>query len=107
MDQIFRLLGYEFAQNALAAGVIIALVCGVVSWFVVARNMQLRRHALAELGFTGAAAAVYLGVSTVGGLLAGTFVSALLIGVLGVRVRERDTVVGVIMALDWVWACSS
>jgi zinc/manganese transport system permease protein len=98
MDQVLRLLGYEFAQNALAAGVVIALVCGIVSWFVVTRNMSFAVHALAELGFTGAAGAVYLGVSTVAGLLAGTFISALLIGVLGVRLRERDTVVGVIMA---------
>ena len=98
MDQILRLLGYEFAQNALAAGVVIALVCGIVSWFVVARNMSFAVHALSELGFTGAAGAVYLGVSTIAGLLVGTFVSAILIGILGVRARERDTVVGVIMA---------
>jgi zinc/manganese transport system permease protein len=98
MDQVLRLLGYEFAQNALAAGVVIALVCGIVSWFVVARNMSFAVHALSELGFTGAAAAVYLGVSTIVGLLVGTFVSAILIGILGVRARERDTVVGVIMA---------
>jgi len=98
MEPILRLLGYEFAQNALAAGVVIALVCGIVSWFVVARNMSFAVHALSELGFTGAAAAVYLGVSTIAGLLVGTFASAILIGILGVRARERDTVVGVIMA---------
>jgi zinc/manganese transport system permease protein len=98
MDQVLRLLGYDFVQNALAAGVAVALVSGIVSWFVVARGMSFAVHALSELGFTGAAGAVYLGVSTVAGLLAGTFISALLIGLLGVRMRERDTVVGVVMA---------
>jgi zinc/manganese transport system permease protein len=98
IDQVVRLIGYEFAQNALAAGVVIAVVSGVVSRFVVARNMSFAVHALAELGFTGAAGAVLLGVSPVGGLLVGTTASALLIGTLGVRLRERDTVVGVVMA---------
>jgi len=98
IDQVVRLLGYDFAQNALAAGVVIAIVSGVVSRFVVARNMSFGVHALAELGFTGAAGAVLLGVSPVGGLLTGTVLSALLIGGLGVRLRERDTVVGVVMA---------
>jgi zinc/manganese transport system permease protein len=98
IEQVVRLLGYEFAQNAVAAGVVIALVSGVVSRFVVARNMSFAVHALAELGFTGAAGAVLLGVSPVGGLLVGTTASALLIGSLGVRLRERDTVVGVVMA---------
>jgi zinc/manganese transport system permease protein len=98
IDQVVRLLSYDFAQNALAAGVVIAVVSGVVSRFVVARNMSFAVHALAELGFTGAAGAVLLGVSPVGGLLVGTTASALLIGTLGVRLRERDTVVGVVMA---------
>ena len=98
IDQVIRLLGYDFAQNALVAGVVIAIVAGIVSRFVVARNMSFAVHALSELGFTGAAGAILFGVSPVVGLLAGTSVSALLIGWLGVRVRERDTVVGVVMA---------
>jgi len=98
IDQVVRLLGYDFAQNALVAGVVIAIVAGIVSRFVVARNMSFAVHALSELGFTGAAGAILLGVSPVAGLLVGTTVSALLIGWLGVRVRERDTVVGVVMA---------
>ena len=71
---------------------------GVVSRFVVARNQSFAVHALAELGFTGAAGAILIGVSPVLGLLAGTTITALFIGTLGVRLRERDAVVGVVMA---------
>jgi zinc/manganese transport system permease protein len=39
IDQVVRLLAYDFAQNAIAAGIVIAIVSGVVSRFVVARNM--------------------------------------------------------------------
>jgi len=96
--QLVHLLGYDFVQHAIEAGVVIAIVSGVVSRFVVARNMAFAVHALAELGFTGSAGAILLGVSPVLGLLTGTVVTALFIGALGVRVRERDAVVGVVMA---------
>lgn len=98
IDQLVHLLGYDFAQNALAAGLVVGIVCGVVSRFVVMRNMAFAVHALSELGFTGSAGAILLGVSPVVGLMAGTTITALFIGALGVRVRERDSVVGITMA---------
>lgn len=98
MEQVLHLLGYSFVQNAVLAGLVIAVVSGVVSRFVIARNMSFAVHALAELGFTGAAGAILVGVSPVLGLLMGTLVTALFIGALGVRARERDAVVGVVMA---------
>ncbi len=98
MDQLVHLLAYPFVQNAIAAGIVIAVVSGIVSRFVVARNMAFAVHALAELGFTGSAGAILLGASPVIGLMAGTTITALFIGTLGVRLRERDAVVGVVMA---------
>ena len=98
MNQLVHLLGYPFVQNAIAAGIVIAIVSGIVSRFVVARNMAFAVHALAELGFTGSAGAILFGVSPVIGLMAGSTITALFIGTLGVRVRERDAVVGVVMA---------
>lgn len=98
VDQVTQLLGYDFVQNAIAAGIVVAIVSGVVSRFIVARNMSFAVHALAELGFTGAAGAILVGASPVLGLMAGTTITAAFIGVLGVRLRERDAVVGVVMA---------
>ncbi len=98
MDQLASLLGYEFVQNAVAAGFVIALLSGAVSRFVVARDMSFGVHALAELGFTGAAASVLAGLPPVLGLLGGSGITALFIGALGVRARGRDTVVGVTLA---------
>ena len=98
MDQLLNLLGCEFVQNAIVAGFVIALVSGVVSPFVVARNMSFAVHALSELGFTGAAGFILIGLSPVLGLLAGSAVTALFIGALGARVRGRDSVIGLVMA---------
>ena len=98
MDQVVALLAYDFVQNAIAAGLVIAVVSGIVSRFVVTRNMSFAVHALSELGFTGAAGFILLRLSPVLGLLAGTAVTAIFIGALGVRARGRDVVVGVVMA---------
>jgi zinc/manganese transport system permease protein len=98
MDQLLNLLGYEFVQNAILAGFVIAIVAGVVSPFVVARNMSFAVHALSELGFTGAAGFILIHLSPVLGLLTGSAVTALFIGALGARVRGRDSVIGLVMA---------
>jgi zinc/manganese transport system permease protein len=95
--QLIHLLGYDFVQNALVAGILVAVVAGLVSRFVVARNMSFAVHALAEVGFTGSAGFILIDLSPVLGLLSGSMVTALLIGALGLRIRERDAVVGVIM----------
>lgn len=92
------MLGYGFAQNALVAGILVAVVAGLVSRFVVARNMSFAVHALAEVGFTGSTGFILIGLSPVLGLLTGSLLTAFFIGALGVRIRERDAVVGVVMA---------
>jgi zinc/manganese transport system permease protein len=82
----------------LLAGVLVSIVAGLVSRFVVARNMSFAVHALAEVGFTGSAGFILIGLSPVLGLLTGSLVTAFFIGTLGLRIRERDAVVGVVMA---------
>jgi zinc/manganese transport system permease protein len=98
MGGLLDLLGYDFVQNAILAGLVIAIVAGVVSPFVVARNMSFAVHALSELGFTGAAGFILIGLSPVLGLLAGSAITALFIGALGARARGRDSVIGLVMA---------
>jgi zinc/manganese transport system permease protein len=98
IDQLLHLLPYPFVQDMLLAGVLVSVVAGLVSRFVVARNMSFAVHALAEVGFTGSAGFILIGLSPVLGLLSGSLLTALVIGTLGLRVRERDSVVGVVMA---------
>jgi zinc/manganese transport system permease protein len=98
IGQLIHLMGYQFVQNMLLAGVLVAVVAGLVSRFVVARGMSFAVHALAEVGFTGSVGFLLLGLSPVFGLLTGSMVTALVIGGLGLRVRERDSVVGLVMA---------
>ena len=91
-------LALPFAQHALIAGTLIAVTCGVLSPFVLIRQMAFAVHGAAELSFTGAAAGLVLFGDPVIGALCGSVVVAGLIGSLGDRPRERDSSIGVVLA---------
>jgi len=91
-------LSQSFAQHALLAAVIVALICGIIGPFVIMRGMAFAVHGTSELAFTGAAAGLLLDNNPLAGALFGTLLFASIIGLLGVRDRERDSVIGVILA---------
>jgi zinc/manganese transport system permease protein len=98
-----RMFSYHFMQNALLAGTIVALVAGIVGYFMVLRGESFAGHSLANIGFAGAAGAALLGVPVVVGLIGLGVIGALGIGALGDRVSHsrgrNDVAVGAILAL--------
>lgn len=93
-----ELLGYPFVQQAMLAAAALGLVSGCLAPLVVTRKMSFAVHGTAELAFTGAAAALLIGVGIGAGALAGAVVAALLLGLLGQRGTERDSVIGAILS---------
>jgi zinc/manganese transport system permease protein len=93
--QVFQ---YPFMQHAFEAGTVIAIVAGIVGYFVVLRRSSFAAHALSHIGFSGAAGAVLLGISPVYGLLLFTCVGGIGIAVLGRRAAQRDIQIGTILA---------
>ena len=91
-------LSLPFAWHALIAGTLIAITCGVIGPFVIARSMSFAVHGAAELSFTGAAAGLVIASNPVAGALLGSVVVAGLFGTLGDRPRERDSAIGVVLA---------
>jgi zinc/manganese transport system permease protein len=91
-------LDQPFAQHALAAGTLVAITSGLIGPFIVTRRMAFAVHGTAELSFTGAAAGLLVAADPVAGALTGSLVVATSIGVLGVRERERDAAIGIILA---------
>lgn len=92
------LLSREFVQQSLVAVALLGLIGGVLGPMIVARQMSFAVHGAAELSFTGAAAALLAGVGVnIGGVI-GAVVAAAVFGLLGQRARERDSVIGVVMA---------
>jgi zinc/manganese transport system permease protein len=96
---MLNLLLYPFMQNALLAGSIVAIVAAVTGYFVIVRGLTFAGHALAQIGFAGAAAAILLGIDPVFGLLVFTLGAGISIGVLGKEIRERDIAIGIVMTL--------
>lgn len=98
VDATLDLLRYDFVQQSLIAGAILGLLAGVIGPLIVSRQMAFSVHGTSELSLTGAAAALIIGVSVGIGAVLGAVVAAILFGLLGTRARERDSVIGVIMA---------
>ncbi len=93
-----RLLELPFVQSALIACAVLGVVAGALAPLIIARGMAFAVHGTAELAFTGGAAALLLGASVAGGAVAGAVVAALVFGWLGLQQRERDSVIGVVLA---------
>ena len=91
-------LGLPFAQHALLAAALVAIACGLIGPFVITRGMAFAVHGTSELAFTGAAAGLLLANNAIAGALVGAVVVGGLIGAMGVRERERDSSIGVILA---------
>ncbi|WP_372669903.1 metal ABC transporter permease [Amycolatopsis kentuckyensis] len=85
-------------QTALLAALILGLVAGVLGPLIVMRRMSFAVHGTSELAFTGGAAALLLGIGVEYGALIGAVVAALLLGILGARDADRDSVIGVILS---------
>lgn len=68
-------LAQPFAQHALIAGALIALISGPIGPFVITRNMAFAVHGTAELSFTGAAAGPVLAGDPVVGRSSGAWSS--------------------------------
>lgn len=93
-----QLLDQQFVHTALLAGAVVAIASGAIGSFVVARGASFAVHATSELGFTGAAAALYLGFDPVAGILGGSLLVGLALGLLSLRGRERDSAIGSVLA---------
>ncbi len=98
VEDIQTQLAYAFMQNAYLAGAIVAIVAGVVGYFVVLRGLSFAGHALSHIGFAGATGAVVLSVNPIFGLLAFTVGSAVGMGILGKRIHGRDVAIGIVLA---------
>lgn len=91
------LLGHAFIRDAVLAGTIAAVVCGIVGYFVVLRGLTFAADAITHVGFAGASGAVLIGAPAIAGLLALTAATAVAIGALEQQLRGRAVVVGMVL----------
>jgi zinc/manganese transport system permease protein len=90
---------YDFMQHAFLAGTLVAIMCGVIGVYVIARGVSFIAHMFSEIGFAGATFAIYMGWNPLNGLLLFTTASSLAIGQLGTKVFRRDLSINVILSI--------
>jgi zinc/manganese transport system permease protein len=96
---ITDMFAYEFMINAFAAAGIVAVVSGLVGYFLVMRGQTFAGHALSHIGFAGATGAGLIGLAPLWGLLAFTLAAGIVIGALSERISNRDIAIGVVLSL--------
>jgi len=91
---------FRSMQHASIAGTAVALICGLVGYFVVLRGQVFTGDALGHVAFTGSLGALAFGASARLGLFAATVTVAVVLAALGSRSRTDDVVIGSVFA--WV-----
>jgi zinc/manganese transport system permease protein len=93
-----QMLAYAFMRNAFESGTVVAIVAGIVGYFVVLRRSSFAAHALSHIGFAGGAAAVLFGLNPVLGLLLFTTAGGSGIAILSPHASHRDVEIGSVLA---------
>jgi zinc/manganese transport system permease protein len=100
-SQVFNFTDYgellALLQNSIIAGAVLGIVGGLIGVFVMSRDMAFAVHGISELSFAGASAGLLFGIGVVEGSLVGSIVAALIIGFLGAKSRDRNSIIAVLM----------
>src|SRR5579872_5822453 len=93
------MFAYDFMRAAFAASGIVAILAGLVGFFLVLRGQTFAGHALSHVGFAGATGAVLFGLSPLAGLVGFTVIAGCAMGALGERLSQRDVAIGMMLSL--------
>ncbi len=103
----FDLMNFSFLKYALAAGLLASIACGIIGSYVVTRRITYIAGAIAHSVLGGMGAARYCEVvlgwgwfHPLIGATAAALISAVIIGLVSLRARQReDTVIGAVWAI--------
>ena len=106
MEFLTAVVEFPFLRHALVAGVLVGIACGVVGTYVVVRRITYIAGAIAHCVLAGLGIARYLevvhgwSVRPEHGAVIAAIVSAVIIGLVSLHVREReDTIIGAVWAV--------
>src|SRR5262249_32233813 len=92
-SDVTDMFSHPFVVHALVAGSAVALLCGLVGYFLVLRGQVFAADALGHVGYTGAMGALAAGVELRAGLVGATIMAGLALG-LGSARRFDDVAIG-------------
>ena len=97
---MLEVLQYEFIQNALIAGLLASVACGIVGVYVVVKRIVSISGGIAHASFGGIGLGYFLGINPVLGAMFFAIASAMGIGLIIRRTRlPEDTAIGILWAM--------
>lgn len=94
------ILSYEFMRNAVIAGIMASIVCGVVGPFVVTKRMVFISGGLSHAAFGGLGIAYWLGIKPLYGAIAFVVFNALILAEMeDDRTYRNDLIIGILWAV--------
>lgn len=94
------ILDYEFMRNALLAGVMVSVACGLIGTLVVLNRIVFLSGGIAHAAYGGVGIAFFLGVDPTIGAVVFSLISSIAMGLVQRKTRQRaDTLIGVMWAL--------
>jgi zinc transport system permease protein len=93
-------LQFEFMRNALYAGILVSIACGVIGTFVVLNRIVFISGGIAHAAYGGIGLGYLLGFDPILGALGFSLASALAMGTVERKTRQRtDTIIGMMWAV--------
>ncbi len=93
-------LHFEFIQNALLAGLLASIICGVMGTLVVVNRIVFLSGGIAHAAYGGIGLAVFFGWPFLLGTIGFSLVAAFIMAVITLKSKHRaDTIIGVVWAI--------
>ncbi len=93
-------LQFEFMRNALLAGLLTSIACGIIGTFVVVNRIVFLSGGIAHAAYGGIGLAFFFGLPYAVGTLGFALLVAMVMAVVTLRARHRsDTIIGVLWAV--------
>lgn len=93
-------LQYGFMRNALAAGILVSIACGIIGTYVVTNRIVFLSGGIAHAAYGGIGLGYLLGINPIFGAIVFSLTSALGMGIVHRRTQERsDTIIGIMWAV--------
>jgi zinc transport system permease protein len=97
---VLEALQFEFMQNALLAGLLAGIACGIIGCLVVVNRIVFITGGIAHATYGGIGLAIFLGISPLLGGLGFSLAIAVVMALVSLQNKRRaDTVIGVLWAL--------
>lgn len=96
----YSLLNHAFLQNAIIAGILASIVCGITGTFVIIKRITFISGGIAHTVLGGIGIAYYLGIEPLIGAFVFAILAAVIIGLIKLKgAQHEDTVIGALWAV--------